>query len=369
MLVLGSGLWYLRYSNSSGGVRSWESRIEHIFYSLATNPKPADEVVILPVEHIVSSKLTTERALTMHPSDIDAMNSDLYHRINPPSDHFKSSFSNPPRPIAVSLPLVFNQMVDESLTEDGLHYSDAVIKIQANILLNLQCNDKLPKAFPFNKTCCNRYPWPSALHLLVLGFTVLSGPWLVYKAIVSGETQLLLSLCEAWLLRNPGQGRLSTVLAGQQALAPVIISVAIALIYIADRTGFWLKEQKQFEPWTFGCLCLASLAVGLATVKRADKDMGFLNRDQTDEWKGWMQSAHLVPYNLHCCRRSCWCQIVVILIYHYCGASTISGIYNPVRVLVASYLFMTGYGHTSFYIRKADFSFLRAAQVSVLFFK
>lgn len=197
MLVLGSGLWYLRYSNSSGGVRSWESRIEHIFYSLATNPKPADEVVILPVEHIVSSKLTTERALTMHPSDIDAMNSDLYHRINPPSDHFKSSFSNPPRPIAVSLPLVFNQMVDESLTEDGLHYSDAVIKIQANILLNLQCNDKLPKAFPFNKTCCNRYPWPSALHLLVLGFTVLSGPWLVYKAIVSGETQLLLSLCEA----------------------------------------------------------------------------------------------------------------------------------------------------------------------------
>ena len=137
---------------------------------------------------------------------------------------------------------------------------------------------------------------------------------------------------------------------------------------MADRTGFWLKEQKQFEPWSFGCLCLVSLAVGLATVKRADKDLGFLNRDQTDEWKGWMQGKHLIHY-MDCRPRSCSYLIVLILIYHYCGASKISGIYNPVRVLVASYLFMTGYGHTTFYIRKADFSFLRVAQVSVLFLK
>ena len=140
------------------------------------------------------------------------------------------------------------------------------------------------------------------------------------------------------------------------------------MIYIADRTGFWLKEQKQFEPWTFGCLCLASLAVGLATVKRADKDMGFLNRDQTDEWKGWMQSKHLrslIIWNVIVVHART--QIVVILIYHYCGASGISGIYNPVRVLVAAYLFMTGYGHTSYHIRKADFSFHRVARVSVLF--
>jgi hypothetical protein len=182
MLVLGSGLWYLRHF-SSRGVPAWESRIKHIFHSLTINPKPADEVVILPVEHIISSKFTPERASTMHPSDIDAMNSDLYHRINPPSDDVKYSFTHS---VAPSLPLVFNQMVDESLTEDGLHYSDTVIKAQANILFNLQCNNKLPKTFPFNKTCCNRYPWPSAIHLTVLGLVILSGPWLVYRSIVPG---------------------------------------------------------------------------------------------------------------------------------------------------------------------------------------
>lgn len=65
---------------------------------------------------------------------------------------------------------------------------------------------------------------------------------------------------------------------------------AIAYMFIADRTTVFLKEQKAYNPWVFGILMVGWLVAGCLTTVKRDKDMGFLNREQTDEWKGWMQS-------------------------------------------------------------------------------
>ncbi|TBU63674.1 O-acetyltransferase [Dichomitus squalens] len=331
LLVIGSGLWYLRYAES-GGLPAWEATMEATLSAISQAPHPlADRVVVLPIEDVVSSKLSRDRAASMHASDIDAMNSDLLHRIQPAPLRDPFSFLPIPtrRPTAmpVSLPLVFNGMLHPSQTEDGLHFSDLVVGMQAQVLLNLQCNDVLPKKFPFDKTCCRSYPRPAPLHLLLLTGVILWGPanWLLARRFSPQSSGLP-------LIRD-------------DEVPALVVSFASAIIFLADRTGYWLKEQKQFDPWTFAFLSLLSLAVGLLTVTRADKDLGFLNREQTDEWKGWMQIA--------------------ILIYHYTGASKISGIYNPIRVLVAAYLFMTGYGHTTFYVKKADFGLLRVAQVLI----
>ncbi|KAI6047704.1 10 TM acyl transferase domain found in Cas1p-domain-containing protein [Pisolithus marmoratus] len=330
LLVVGSGLWYLRYANASGGLPAWEAMVnEHITTISAAPVKPAEEIVFLPVEDVVASKLSPERYNTMHTPDIDAMNSDLYHRIRSSYADSLWQFSGTIEAVPVSFPLVFNQMLDDSQTEDGLHFSDTVIKTQANILLNLRCNNEWPSIPPMDKTCCRAYPWPSAIQFIVLTIIV---AWTCISVRLCRCSPRYLSL---------GKGGAN----GKDYLPTAVFGATLCIIYLADRTGLWLKEQKEFSPLAFAFLVLTSLFVGMVTLHRGDKDLGFLNRDQSDEWKGWMQMA--------------------ILIYHYFGASKISGIYNPIRVLVAAYLFMTGYGHTTFYLKKADFSFLRIAQVMV----
>lgn len=54
-------------------------------------------------------------------------------------------------------------------------------------------------------------------------------------------------------------------------------------MYFADRTSLYLKVQKQFDFWQFTIAMIAALALGLGTLKKPEKDLGFLNRDQTDE--------------------------------------------------------------------------------------
>jgi N-acetylneuraminate 9-O-acetyltransferase len=186
LLVLGSGLWYLRYPES-GGIRAWEANVEATVAAVTDiHTRPADEIVLLPIEEVVPSKLSRDRASSMHSSDIDAMNSDLYHRIHPPSSDSSHLFSVSPLSKPISLPLVFNKMLDQSQTEDGLHFSAQVVKAQANILLNLRCNDMLPKTFPLNKTCCRRYPRPSILQIIILGMAILWGPSTLYLSYRSG---------------------------------------------------------------------------------------------------------------------------------------------------------------------------------------
>jgi hypothetical protein len=282
VVVLGTGLWFLRYSATAGGLSAWKARVENVLDSVARadhaqrGPK---DIYILPVEDVVPSKLSPDRSSTMLPSDIDAMNSDLSHRI---------SLARQRTGARVFIPQVFNAMLHPSQTDDGLHFSDAVVKAQANILLNGHCNKVRPHRPPFEPTCCRQYslpPWPQ--ELAILGIIV---PGLIFwaRSSPSSLSSVSFTVEHQLIFTSDHPSYLPP-----QCVPLLTFGVATWLVYTADRTGLWLKEQKQFDPWTFTLLCFCALCVGLATLKRSDKDLGFMSRQQTDEWKGWMQSVSI----------------------------------------------------------------------------
>ncbi|KAF7554098.1 hypothetical protein G7Z17_g3167 [Cylindrodendrum hubeiense] len=219
----------------------------------------------------------------------------------------------------------------------GWHVIDSVAETRANILLNMRCNAKLDrmKGYPYNRTCCTDYgnkPWVQ-LVLVAVGLV-----WLT--ACVTYEIFNLITK-----RYEPQQGILS--------METGSFVLALLMCYYADRTQLMAKGAKVWELRDFIILCVPCMVIALVTIRRsitptakeplfAATDQPFLSRDQTDEWKGWMQ--------------------FIILIYHWVAAQPDS-IYMLVRLLVAAYLFQTGYGHTLFFLNKKDFSFKRVASV------
>jgi N-acetylneuraminate 9-O-acetyltransferase len=85
----------------------------------------------------------------------------------------------------------------------------------------------------------------------------------------------------------------------------------------------------------------AAVVVAVAAVVAPVNDLtDVLNRDQTEEWKGWMQ--------------------FMFLLYHYHHAEEV---YNAIRIMITCYVFMTGFGNVSFFYLKADYSAVRVLQM------
>lgn len=231
-------------------------------------------------------------------------------------------------------------MVD--LHDTGFHIIDSVAEIKANILLNLRCNAKLDKlsGYPYDRTCCSDYGSRSFAQIIVLALTA----FYTFVCIVF-EIMDIVSFTETprsqWLNMKIG-----------------VFTMALLYCYVADRTGLFSKGMKEFVLLEFALLVAVYAIIFVAAIRRTklriiatdatiarpvNEDVGILSRDQTEEWKGWMQAA--------------------ILIYHWTGASRNLPIYMFIRLLVAAYLFQTGYGHTIFFLVKKDFSVRRIVSV------
>ncbi|KAH6776746.1 O-acetyltransferase family protein [Perilla frutescens var. hirtella] len=118
--------------------------------------------------------------------------------------------------------------------------------------------------------------------------------------------------------------------------------------YICDRTNIFSDSTKSYNRDLFIFLyILLIIASAMTSLKKhhdksafSGKAILYLNRHQTEEWKGWMQ--------------------VLFLMYHYFAAAEI---YNAIRIFIAAYVWMTGFGNFSYYYIRKDFSIARFAQM------
>uniref|UniRef100_A0A1D1Y8M1 CAS1 domain-containing protein 1 n=1 Tax=Anthurium amnicola TaxID=1678845 RepID=A0A1D1Y8M1_9ARAE len=122
----------------------------------------------------------------------------------------------------------------------------------------------------------------------------------------------------------------------------------LVYFYICDRTNIFSQSTKNYSRDLFLFLyILLIIASAMTSLKKhhdksafSGKSLLYLNRHQTEEWKGWMQ--------------------VLFLMYHYFAATEI---YNAIRIFIAAYVWMTGFGNFSYYYIRKDFSVARFSQM------
>lgn len=126
------------------------------------------------------------------------------------------------------------------------------------------------------------------------------------------------------------------------------LGAILLYFYICDRTNLLGESTKKYNRDLFLFLYILLIIVSAMTsLKRhqdksafSGKSLLYLNRHQTEEWKGWMQ--------------------VLFLMYHYFAATEI---YNAIRIFIAAYVWMTGFGNFSYYYIRKDFSLARFVQM------
>eukprot|EP00485_Elphidium_margaritaceum_P022510 CAMPEP_0202711152 /NCGR_PEP_ID=MMETSP1385-20130828/23008_1 /ASSEMBLY_ACC=CAM_ASM_000861 /TAXON_ID=933848 /ORGANISM="Elphidium margaritaceum" /LENGTH=869 /DNA_ID=CAMNT_0049370827 /DNA_START=719 /DNA_END=3328 /DNA_ORIENTATION=+ len=115
------------------------------------------------------------------------------------------------------------------------------------------------------------------------------------------------------------------------ALSQLAMCLMILFLFDGPTHYFVSPSLKHYNRDFFIFLHLIFLTISYLTFnKNTAKDSDrILSRDQTEEWKGIMQ--------------------IVFVMYHYFDAAEV---YNLIRVFIGAYVWMTGFGNTSFFISK-----------------
>lgn len=341
LLFIGGGLWHVRhlrdeYLPAFNHVVDRVAAVMSTTHDRLTSPANIrahgndgvdDQIFFAPLPDPIVDRLSPSRQVTITQNKIWAMN-----------DHLQL-WSNR----GLNVPWVYRDMTaswPEMVGESGLHVTDRIATHMANVVLNYRCNAKAAQknGYPFSRTCCSAYRPANWIQIIA---TIVFVPLVALTALTR-------------FVRSPDQR--STMVFLADALA--VLTLAALYCFVADRTHVFDKIPKEFANIDFRVMLGVSVLMCLLNIQtipspitnsrkhapeKAVRSVLFLPREQSDEFKGWMQ--------------------IYVLTYAYTGASEVMDFYKVFRVFIALYLLLSGYGHATYFLRTNDFSVQRVLSV------
>ncbi|KAH6887533.1 CAS1 domain-containing protein [Thelonectria olida] len=345
MILLGGGAWFAFGKDQAGMMNNYKTALDSLSDLLRYDMKDFYTAPMDPHDGVGNRAFFAPPNLPSYMGDdpIKAQNRsqarfhlgayrNWIHRVNEQYNF----------PFAWSMPLVSDNdnmtIIDPTVT--GFHVIDSVSEMKANIYLNLRCNAKLDrlKKWPYSRTCCTDYGGKPMIQQAFAGIGVAF-------LVVCLALEILDLLCR----NSAPRFRLLNMQTGGAFVLPLLMS------YYADRTQLMAKEVKVWSSSSFVLLCipwiiLAVLTISRSTSRRSSFDaatantaQSFLSRDQTDEWKGWMQ--------------------LTLLAYRWLAGHRSPAMAIFARVLTSAFVFQSGFGHATYFLNKKDYSFARVASV------
>ncbi|KAL7743039.1 hypothetical protein ACLKA6_005786 [Drosophila palustris] len=222
---------------------------------------------------------------------------------------------------------IANGLVDSSIAGYALNEHGQRLEVQ--LLWNMYCNDQMN----YNDgTCCSSAEQHTSLQI-------------VAYALFGVCIALVCGMClRRWLLHLRGQTLYVPLMQQHQhhqhqphsstqkppfftatpLLALSLLGLILAYFYLCDRTNFFMKENKYYSEFSFWIPVGYVFALGLFFTEDS-RFTQVLNRNQTDELRGWI--------------------LLVVLIYYMTGAQRVLPIHMHIKLLISGYFFLTGYTH------------------------
>ena len=268
-----------------------------------------NQLFVVPVPVPNYKRLTRARRETITPDKITAMND--YLRRWPASAQ-------------THMPWVFNKMFEGdpgAYSEDGIHVARDIRERAVSVLLNERCNPGLkPDLQRTTSLGCISYERPGVVQLCLLIASVAIAALVLVKREDTAMTAAI------------------------EALAPM--GFAAVLSYLAERTHIFIKSDRLQSGVALPLLLMGFVVASVASLRRFSGEavaQCFMPREHTNEWKGFLQA-------------------LILLLNFFDASSSLAG-HKLLRLAVGTYIFLSCYGHATYFLTTGDYSFRRVGRV------